>query len=192
MKIIQLKSSIEHGQRFSVADRDGVATYDRVVSAWIEDREFRMAFNAALAAVPYQAFRWETPVLTDETRTQAFEFVVIDSPGLDRPADSSAFDKYLVGDKPVVVFENLGKDATLVVPQKLGEDSAYNHLASFVRSAPVTQTDSFWAAVGQTIANHISDQPVWVSTAGAGVPWFHLRLDDRPKYYAYQPYAEFI
>ena len=30
--------------------------------------------------------------------------------------------------------------------------------------------------------------PVWVSTAGAGVSWLHVRLDDRPKYYGYQPY----
>jgi Family of unknown function (DUF6940) len=26
------------------------------------------------------------------------------------------------------------------------------------------------------------------STAGAGVAWLHVRLDDRPKYYGYPPY----
>ncbi len=30
--------------------------------------------------------------------------------------------------------------------------------------------------------------PVWLSTAGAGVSWLHVRLDDRPKYYGHGPY----
>jgi len=34
----------------------------------------------------------------------------------------------------------------------------------------------------------ISDRPTWLSTAGLGVYWLHLRLDSRPKYYRYQPY----
>jgi hypothetical protein len=33
-------------------------------------------------------------------------------------------------------------------------------------------------------------KPVWLSTAGAGVSWLHVRLDDRPKYYGYRPYQE--
>jgi hypothetical protein len=28
------------------------------------------------------------------------------------------------------------------------------------------------------------------STAGAGVSWLHVRLDDRPKYNGYAPYRE--
>jgi hypothetical protein len=31
-------------------------------------------------------------------------------------------------------------------------------------------------------------RPVWLSTAGAGVPWLHLRLDDRPRYYGFAPF----
>ena len=36
----------------------------------------------------------------------------------------------------------------------------------------------------------LSAKPVWLSTAGAGVSWLHVRLDDRPKYYGYAPYRE--
>jgi len=28
------------------------------------------------------------------------------------------------------------------------------------------------------------------STAGAGVSWLHVRLDDRPKYYGFKPYKK--
>jgi Family of unknown function (DUF6940) len=33
-------------------------------------------------------------------------------------------------------------------------------------------------------------KPVWLSPAGAGVSWLHLRLDDQPKYYGYAPYRQ--
>lgn len=29
-----------------------------------------------------------------------------------------------------------------------------------------------------------------LSTAGAGVRWLHVRVDDRPKYYHYRPYPQ--
>jgi hypothetical protein len=32
--------------------------------------------------------------------------------------------------------------------------------------------------------------PVWLGTAGAGVSWLHVRLDDRPKYYGHAPYRD--
>ncbi len=43
---------------------------------------------------------------------------------------------------------------------------------------------------GQEMEKRVSDKPVWLSTAGGGVPWLHVRLDNRPKYYSYRPYRE--
>jgi len=34
----------------------------------------------------------------------------------------------------------------------------------------------------------LSDRPLWISTAGMGVNWLHVRLDSRPKYYRHAPY----
>lgn len=33
-------------------------------------------------------------------------------------------------------------------------------------------------------------RPVWLSTAGMGVSWLHVRLDARPKYYGFAAYRE--
>ena len=33
-------------------------------------------------------------------------------------------------------------------------------------------------------------RPTWLSTEGSGVPWLHVRLDSRPKYYHHAAYAE--
>ena len=38
------------------------------------------------------------------------------------------------------------------------------------------------------LRRRVGVKPVWLSTAGAGVAWVHVRLDDRPKYYGYDAY----
>jgi len=43
-------------------------------------------------------------------------------------------------------------------------------------------------SVAEAMTRRIGVKPVWLSTAGAGVSWLHVRLDDRPKYYGFGPY----
>ena len=50
------------------------------------------------------------------------------------------------------------------------------------------QQHALWQSVGEAMARRVGAKPVWLSTAGAGVSWLHVRLDDRPKYYGYVPY----
>ncbi len=82
----------------------------------------------------------------------------------------------------------LGRDAILVVPCSEAPPEAYGHLAAFSRDAPAEQQHAFWKLVGESVASRLSTKPVWLSTAGAGVSWLHVRLDDRPKYYGHAPY----
>ncbi len=153
--------------------------------------EFRTWFNALLAGLPYSAIRWETPPATKATLDRTFEFVVFDSPGLAARPDAKAFAEHFQKAKPqeeVVAFPNLGGDAIMVVPCPRIPHSAYGHLASFVRNAPVSQQQALWKRVGSEMRKRVGAKPVWLSTAGAGVSWLHVRLDDRPKYYGYGPY----
>ena len=48
--------------------------------------------------------------------------------------------------------------------------------------------DALWQVVGEAMERRLGTEPVWLSTAGAGVSWLHVRLDDRPKYYGHAPY----
>lgn len=165
------------------------ATFAEVITGWRTGSAFRSFFNALLADSPFTAFRWETPGVTSESLPWAFECVLLDSPGLARRPDPSAFADYLDDPTaPVVTFANLGGDAVLVVPCALADHSAYGHLAAFVRHAPEAQRDAVWQAVGEAMLERVGEHPVWLSTAGAGVPWLHVRLDDHPKYYGYAPY----
>jgi hypothetical protein len=63
----------------------------------------------------------------------------------------------------------------LVVPRAIAETSAYGHLAAFVRLAPEEQRDALWQSVGKAMTSRVETKPVWLSTAGAGVSWLHVR-----------------
>jgi hypothetical protein len=179
----------DRGLRFAVDLDARPTTFAEVVRGWQEDADFRTLFNALLADAPFTAFRWETPAVTAATLTRPFEFVLLDSPDLARRPDPEAFAEHFgEAAADVVVFPNLGRDAVLVVPCPVAQPSAYGHLAAFVRLAPERQRAALWQAVGAAVARRVGANPVWLSTAGAGVSWLHVRLDDRPKYYGYGPY----
>jgi hypothetical protein len=178
--------------RFAVNLDSQPASFADVLRAWQDDAGFRSMFNAQLADTPYSAFRWETPPVTDTTVSHSFQFVLLDSPGLSRRPDRDAFAEHFgaASEEGVVVFPNLGRDAIMVVPCPLISTSAYGHLAAFVREAPDTQWHALWRSVGEAMVRRVGAKPVWLSTAGGGVSWLHVRLDDRPKYYGYGPYRQ--
>ena len=142
----------------------------------------------------FEDFRWETPPITIASAGQPFEFVLVDDPGLAQVPDAEAFSEHFdkaTKNPGVVSFSNLGKDALLVVPCPLGSATNYRHIAVFLREAPEQQKHSFWKAVADTTPEALGPRPVWLSTAGSGVSWLHVRIDRRPKYYAYLPYRSF-
>ena len=175
---------------FQIVEVSQVVRFADVLELWQEDTEFSLWFTDTLAALPFTAFRWETPPVTASKLSRPFEFVVIDSPTLDRPVDREAFTEHFSNapHEAVVSFSNLGRDAILVVPCPVCAELDYCHLADFVRRAPQAQVREFWNAIGSAMQQRVSEQPVWLSTAGAGGAWLHVRLDDRPKYYRYQAY----
>jgi hypothetical protein len=178
------------GLRLAIGHEERPATFAEVLRGWREDAALRSRFNDILAEAPFAAFRWETPSVTAATLTRPFEFVLLDSPGLARRPDPEAFAEHFrcAPDAEVLVFPNLGGDAVMVVPCPIAAPSAYGHLAAFVRGAPDQQRHALWQEVGRAMERRVGIKPVWLSTAGAGVSWLHVRLDDRPKYYGFGPY----
>jgi hypothetical protein len=165
--------------------------FSEVLRCWQDDSAFREFFIGLLADCPFSAFRWETPPVTLATQDQAFEFVLLDSPELLTEPDVEAFAEHFgdtAGSDDVVSFPNLNRDAILVVPCPIGPRSAYGHVAAFVREAPDDQKHALWRLVGEAMQRRLGPATIWLSTAGAGVPWLHVRLDQRPKYYGHAPY----
>ena len=180
------------GLRFVLTLDSRPASFADVLRGWQGDAGFRALFNALLADARFAAFRWETPAVTTATVTRPFECVLLDSPRLARQPEPEAFAEHFPGaEDEVAAFGNLGGDAVLIVPCPIAKPSAYGHLAAFVRLAPDCQRQALWRTVGEAMGRRVGAKPVWLSTAGAGVSWLHVRLDDRPKYYGHGPYRQY-
>jgi hypothetical protein len=182
---------LAHGHITSVDLENHPIAFADVLRHWRYNPGFRQFFIALLADAPYTAFRWETPPITAASATRPFEFVLLDSRELVSQPDPNAFAEHFgssAESEDVVSFANLNHDAILIVPCPQGPSSCYGHLAAFVRDAPEAQKHSLWKLVGELMEERLGPNPVWLSTAGAGVPWLHVRLDQRPKYYGHAQY----
>lgn len=163
-------------------------SYGEVLRGWREDASFRASFTGVIAGAPFDGLFWETPAWTLEELDAPYEHVLKESAAVaSLRADPSAFEARF-GAAPIASFENLGGDAVLVVPAPRSSDPSYAHLARFLREAPEAQRDALWPAVALAMMERLGDAPTWLSTSGLGVPWVHVRLDARPKYYTHAAY----
>lgn len=177
--------------RTILSDDSSELSFRQTIELWQANEEFRKFFTAAITGSSFEAFFWETPPVTKRTLDRPFEFVLVASASLSLVTpDPSPFETHFSSrrSEPVLTFPNLGGDALLVVPAPVVDKDCYTHLARFLRGAPGTQVDAFWRSVGRAMHDRLSSAPTWLSTAGMGVSWLHLRLDSRPKYYRHEPY----
>lgn len=177
--------------KYALRTSDRALPFREVNDLWQTNADFRTWFSEQLRQSPFGAFFWETPPVTTDTVDRNFEFVLVDSPILARVApDPSPFQAQFAARRgeEVITFSNLGGDAVLVVPAPVASADCYPNLARFLRHAPSSQVDSLWRSVGQAMQERLGSRPTWLSTAGLGVSWLHVRLDSRPKYYRYAPY----
>ncbi|MEO0530292.1 MAG: hypothetical protein AAF266_06900 [Planctomycetota bacterium] len=162
-----------------------------VLTLWRTDDAFTEWFVAILQDCEYDTYRWETPPTTRQSLEQPFEFALIDSPGLAPVADPNPFNQHFAAadeSQEVLEFDNLSGDARLVVPTPRGPHEHYRHLAAFSRLASPQQQQRLWQVVGKVAQEKLCDKPIWLSTAGGGVSWLHVRFDASPKYYRHKPY----
>lgn len=190
MKPRIIKGTDDRRIKIRIDQGDESVSFREVLDRWRNDAAFRTFFNALLADSVFKAFRWELPPLTPENVDCPFACMLIKDQTLVGAPDPEPFAEQFVRARSpeVLQFANLGGDAVMVVPAPGEPLSAYPHIGAFVRKAPCEQRDRLWQSVGEAMADRLGEQPVWLNTAGTGVVWLHVRLDDRPKYYLHAPY----
>lgn len=162
------------------ANLGGPVIWREVVDGWASRASSRDALTASIVEAGHDAVYWETS--PSRTGEEAYEQVVMAAPILARlPADAGAFSGQL--HMPVAAFANLRGDSRLVAPAPPGD---FGHLSSFLRKAPAELRHALWHEVALEIQAWWAEGRgvLWVSTHGSAVPWLHVRLDPRPKYYS--------
>lgn len=95
------------------------------------------------------------------------------------------FQKYIKTsqNKHVTSFPNLTKDTILVVPMPV-RGKNYATLRDFIDNATKIQQQEFWKEVAKIAKRRMNEKgKVWISVHGLGVPYTHVRISNRPKYY---------
>ena len=183
--------------RFLNSDSTPVS-FKQAVDLWADETEgamFRLFTSLTLASSLFSAFRWETPSVSVATQDRDFEFVLIDAPSLQRKQNLAPFAEPFKQQRALdpslvhATFPNIGRNAIMVAPLPASTaDVNHCHLGAYLRTADQADCDALWMAVGKAMQARISERNVWLNTAGGGVAWLHIRLDNRPKYYHHSEY----
>lgn len=133
-------------------------------------------------------FFWETTPITNQNSN--FQETFIQSKTLNNlQEDWSRFQQQLQNipkGKYVTSFYNLSGDALLVVPVPVQTKKRnFTTLKDFIDTASITQQKQFWKEVAKQIRllTKNGDKKYWVSVHGLGVPYLHIRICTKPKYY---------
>jgi hypothetical protein len=179
--------------------QDKEISYQTALIALSESIEFQNEFleflkqNAKINGM-LNPYRFETPSVTFNTLQQRkFEFVLVKDNSLEREADYSSFQEKLGNSNQPVYFRNLSGDALLIVPPVVpNQQSDFAHLAMFSIHADIELQRKLWTLAAQQMLQSLKDTkgPLWLSTAGGGVPWLHVRIDKTPKYYHFREFAK--
>ena len=181
------------GVRYSFSSGTSELTYGQALELLRSQPAFREFISGVIKSSDCVALRWETPPITRSTIARAFEFVLVSAPYLDTDPEPTVFAAYFQREPAsavVSVVPNLGRTAQLVVPRELVAPRVYAHFLSFLKQAPLPQVHALWQCVAETALLCVSDAPLWISTAGGGVSWLHVRIERTPKYYVYGPYRD--
>lgn len=127
---------------------------------------------------------------------ESFEFVVsYPSVPFLGSADYSCFKEYGIvkNDNSIIHFHNKSGDCLLICPTYNCnyEKKNYAHIGLFMKSKNNEQKIQLIQTMLITYYNQLKETPnkfKWLSTHGLGVPWLHVRIDNSPKYIAFEEY----
>jgi hypothetical protein len=160
-------------------------------------KEYASSFNQQLAETSFDHFYVEFGQSSDEANCT---FALIDAPELaGRTPDQDAFQLHIKDARDaletVAIFRNRKNNATLVCPAPVlgvedvrrGGGCCCCDVAAFVRGSDALVAADFWKHVAVQVLQAIAKGPTWVSTAGQGVAWLHVRVGTDPKDYHATP-----
>lgn len=139
----------------------------------------------------------------DKNLLNPYKELFINAPSIDRPMNFKPYNEYLdypndkIGrknsllyncDDNVCIFDSISTETTLIIPRKRyknrGKIKNFTTIKDFIDNASHNHQVHFWKKVAEGIKNFLKTHDrVYVNTHGKGVAYFHLRLEQDPKYF---------
>ena len=128
-------------------------------------------------------FIYETSPIIQENSTYKDKFIIENR--LENEQNYNAFSEYINSsdNENATYFKNISGSSILIIPMPR-EGKNFSTIKNFIDNADDTQKKEFWKIASYVIKLEMKhNKSLWISTHGLGVPYFHLRIDDKPKYY---------
>ena len=129
-------------------------------------------------------FQWNTSVLKNNGKSKYLEEFMVNKE-LPKSQDLSAFKEYVKksNNKYAVSFPNPSGDTILVIPMPRANKN-FATIKDFMDNASELHKKKFWQESARIIREEMKNSKhLWISAHGLGVPYFHLRICQKPKYY---------
>ena len=180
----------ENATRFQILNGEHPLSFEEVLMLWQGSPDFVLFYRETMKSFEYSGCFWEHPALKLEYVKAPYEAMLLKTENFSkRSIDTQAFSERIHSTSLVECFDNLGRNAKLIVPTLKLDKEVYKQFGSFINGASVEQVNAFFAAVGSELETELANgKQIWLNTAGLGVIWLHARLDTRPKYYKIKAY----
>lgn len=130
-------------------------------------------------------FMWRTSAINQKENT-VFEQSFTSSKKLPFKQDYTSFNEHISKASKhvnVISFPNLSGDTILIVPVPK-KNKNFATVMDFARNADEKQQADFWKCVAKEARKSLKHHnKIWISTHGMGVPYLHVRICNKPKYY---------
>lgn len=167
-------------------------SYREVLDLWTNDKIFKDFFIRLLKINKMPSYFWETPPLTNTTIDRDFECIMKSKPKNENPPTPNKYADEYVKDKDqdgIVFCKGMEGEEELIIPIPIDSKSDYRSLKLFTENAPLKLQHALWEQVGKNAQQKLSNKPIWISVAGSGVNWLHIRFDRTPSYYQFSEYV---
>lgn len=155
-------------------------------------------FLLLLNNLNYENYYIEIRPVTYNLLNTFFEFAIIKSP-IYAKASYDCFKEHGINENTngAKKFSNLSGDTTLISPcyNRNNDISTYGHIGIFLKKAMYEQIINLFKETIKAfyvLSENNQNKVYWISTHGHGVPWLHIRIDDKPKYIQYNNYKNML
>lgn len=152
--------------------------WENVLKKWESDNYFLYPTKIK------NKFQWNTSVIKKNGVVPYKEEFHINN-SLPKYQDYSSFEEYIKksNNNYVTSFSNPSGDTILIIPIPRVKKN-FATIKDFMDNSSEIQKKKFWREAAKIIREQMNEHKyLWVSAHGLGVPYFHLRVSQMPKYY---------